>query len=96
MFFLKIATYKSTSKILYTLKGTKEITKTPLSPSNNFFIKIDPVGIEFAMMIPRPHDFDNVVAGGHNLCMQLRSQNCEFAASGSKNCLAANKNHHHR
>jgi hypothetical protein len=79
--FLKIAPYQSTTKILYVLKGTKEESKTALPKgtydkreplpllSNSLFIKIDPCGIEFAMMIPCHHGFGNVVAWGLNLCM---------------------------
>ncbi len=59
--------------------------------SSSLFIKIDPCRIEFAMIILHPHGFGDVVARGHNLCMQLWSQNCELAASGGENCLAANK-----
>jgi hypothetical protein len=58
MFFLKIAAYQSTPKILYVLQGTKEKTKRnqeteekpknfpplPIFP-NSLFIKIDPWGI---------------------------------------------------
>jgi hypothetical protein len=80
---------------------TEERTGTPLIPppslilSNSFFIEIiaiDPCRIEFAMMIPCPCGFGNVVAWGLNLCVPLQSQNCEFAAPGGENCLAANKN----
>ncbi len=76
-------------------------TETPPPPSLADFVqqllhrnncKTDPCSIEFAMMIPRPYGFGEVVARGLNLCMPLRSQNCEFAApGGEKNCLAANK-----
>jgi hypothetical protein len=99
VFFLKIATYQSTPKNLYMYKGTKERTKTYPNPppllilTNIFFIKIDPYGIEFAIIIPRPCGFGNIVAWGHKLRLPLQSQNWEFGASSSKNCLAANKNH---
>ncbi len=43
------------------------------------------------MMILRPYGFGNVVAWGLNLCMPQGSQNCEFAAPGGENYLAANK-----
>jgi hypothetical protein len=74
-------------------RNQRENQNSPPLPflSNSLFIKIDPCGIEFAMIILHPHGFGNVVARGRNLCMQLRSQNCEFAASGGENCLAANK-----
>jgi hypothetical protein len=82
-------------------RGTNEETKwnrrenrnPPPSPilSNSLFIKIDPCGIEFAMMLLRPHDYSDIVTRGHNLCVPLQSKNCEFAASGGENCLAANK-----
>jgi hypothetical protein len=78
-------------------KPTETPTKTPhplLILTNSFFVKIDPYGMEFAMMILCPHGFGNVVARGHNLRVQLQSQNCEFAASGGEHCLAANKNYH--
>jgi hypothetical protein len=97
MFFLKIAPYQSTPKILYIVKGLKGTKKenlnTPTLPilSNSFFIKIDPCRIEFAMMIPCPHGFGNVVAWGHNLCLPLQSQNWEFDASSGENCPTANK-----
>jgi hypothetical protein len=35
--------------------------------------KIDPCGIEFMMMIPRPSGFGNVVARGLNLCVPIVS-----------------------
>jgi hypothetical protein len=95
MLFLKIAIYQGTPKSLYVLKGLKGRTTEnwrenrhpppSLILSNSFLIKIDPCGIKFAMMMPRPHGFGNVVAQGHNLCMWLQSQNCEFAASGGEN-----------
>jgi hypothetical protein len=44
------------------------------------------------MIILHPRNFGKVVAWGHNLPLPLRSQNCEFAASGGENCLAAKKN----
>jgi hypothetical protein len=83
-------------------RGTKEELKkdkkNPPSPilSNSLFIEIDPYGIEFAMMILCHHNFGDVVAQRHNLCVQLRSQNCEFAASSGENCLAAKKKCHQR
>ncbi len=43
------------------------------------------------MMIPHPYGFGDVVAQGLNLCVQLQSQNCEFATPRGENCLAANK-----
>ncbi len=82
------------------LKPTGNLPTTYQNPpplpifSNSFFINIDPGRIKFVMRMPPPHGFGYVVAQRHNLCMQLRSQNCEFAASGNENCLAANKNHH--
>ena len=54
--------------------------------------QIDPCRIEFTMITPRSYGFGDVVAWGHNLCVSLQSQNCEFV--GSENCLAAKKNHH--
>jgi hypothetical protein len=79
----------------------RELKREPKPPSLADFVqqllhqnycKIDLCGIKFAMMIPCPYGFGNVVAWGLNLCVPLRSQNCEFAAPGGENCLAANKN----
>jgi hypothetical protein len=96
VFILKIATYQSTQKILYLLKGLRELKREPKLPSLADFVnqllhqnncKINPCGIEFAMIILRPSGFGNIVARGLNLCVPLQSQNCEFAAPGGKNCL---------
>jgi hypothetical protein len=39
--------------------------------SSSFFIKIDFCGIKFAMIIQHPHGVGNIIAWGHNLCVQL-------------------------
>ncbi len=97
----KICTYSKEPKKEWTeLRENQNLPKTyqhlPPLPilSNSFLIKIDLCGIKFAMMIMHPHGFGNVVPWGHNLSAQLQSQNCEFAASGGKKYLAANKNYH--
>jgi hypothetical protein len=99
VFILKIATYQSTPKIMYVLE--RELKREPKPPSLADFVqqllhqnncKINPYMIEFAMMIPLPYGFGDIVAWGLNFCVPLQSQNCGFAAPGSENCLAANKN----
>ncbi len=101
-FFLKLLPIKVLQKFcMYSIDSKERELKRELKPpsladyvqqllhQNN--CKIDPCGIEFAMMTPCPHGFGDVVARGLNLCLPLWSQNCEFAAPGSENCLAANK-----
>jgi hypothetical protein len=80
---------------MYVLKGTKkkperaqqENQNPPPSPmlSSSFFIKISPCRKELVIMILCCHSYGNVVAWGHNMCVQQCSQNCEFAASSGEN-----------
>jgi hypothetical protein len=94
-FFVKLLHIKVLQKLCTYSKGTKEpkieLKREPKPPSLVDFVqqllhqnncKIDPHGIEFEMMIPRPYNFGNVVARGLSLCVPLQSQNCEFAAPG--------------
>ena len=52
-------------------KGTDNLP--PLLPIflNAIFIKIDPRGEEFAMLLPRPQVIGNLVAWGYHLCVPV-------------------------
>jgi hypothetical protein len=71
-----------------------KIVPSPLLPIslNTIIIKIDPHGNEFAMIIQQAHGFGDVVAGGHHLRVQLRSQNCKFATPGKEKALTEHLN----
>ncbi len=93
MFFLRILTYQSTLKNHYSTKIDTGETTSPPSPIflNAIMIKIYPRDKEFAMLILRFYGFSDIVAWGHHLRVQLRSQNCALPGPHGKKYTTINQ-----